>query len=139
MAQQISEVMTADPVYVSPRTPVAEIAQLMREEDIGQVIIAEEERVRGVVTDRDLVTRVMADARDPQQTAAQEVSSSNLVTCAPDDDIGAAVRLMRDNALRRLPVVEEDRLVGVVSIGDLAMEQDERSALADISAAEPNR
>ncbi|CAL9612255.1 CBS domain-containing protein [Streptomyces atacamensis] len=139
MAQQVSEIMTADPTTVTPRTPIVEVARLMREEDIGEVLVAEEDHLRGLVTDRDLVVRAMADARDINATAAQEVCSSDLVTCAPDDEVGEAVRLMREHALRRLPVVHQDVLVGVVSIGDIAVGQDRDSALADISAAEPNR
>ncbi|SEQ10997.1 CBS domain-containing protein [Streptomyces radiopugnans] len=139
MAQQVSEIMTADPTTVTPRTPIVEVARLMREEDIGEVLVAEEDHLRGLVTDRDLVVRAMADARDINATAAQEVCSSDLVTCTPDDEVGEAVRLMREHALRRLPVVHQDVLVGVVSIGDIAVGQDRDSALADISAAEPNR
>ncbi|MGK5448891.1 CBS domain-containing protein [Streptomyces radiopugnans] len=139
MAQQVSEIMTADPTTVTPRTPIVEVARLMREEDIGEVLVAEEDHLRGLVTDRDLVVRAMADARDINATTAREVCSSDLVTCAPDDEVGEAVRLMREHALRRLPVVHQDVLVGVVSIGDIAVGQDRDSALADISAAEPNR
>jgi CBS domain-containing protein len=139
MAQLVSEVMTADPMSVSPDTPAAEIARMMRQEHIGEVMVAENDRLRGMVTDRDLVVRLLAEARDPQSTAIQEVCSGDLVTCSPDSSIGEAVRAMREHAVRRLPVVQDDRLVGVVSIGDLAIEQDPNSALSDISAAEPNR
>lgn len=139
MAQQISEIMTADPTTVTPRTPIVEVARLMREEDIGEVLVAEEERLHGLVTDRDLVVRAMADARDVEATAAQDVYSADLVTCSPDDDVSEAVRLMREHALRRLPVLDGETLVGVVSLGDLAVDRDPGSALGDISITEPNR
>ncbi|GAA2392701.1 CBS domain-containing protein [Streptomyces glaucosporus] len=139
MTQQISEIMTADPTTVAPRTPIVEVARLMREEDIGDVLVAEGDRLRGLVTDRDLVVRAMADARDVEATPAQDVCSTDLVTCAPDDGIEEAVRLMREHALRRLPVLDGEALVGVVSIGDLAVERDRGSALGDISATEANR
>ncbi|GAA2445924.1 CBS domain-containing protein [Streptomyces macrosporus] len=139
MAQQISEIMTADPTTVTPQTPIVEVARLMREEDIGDVLVAEGDRLRGLVTDRDLVVRAMADARDVEATPVQDVYSTDLVTCSPDDDIEEAVRLMREHALRRLPVLHGEALVGVVSLGDLAVERDRGSALGDISATEPNR
>lgn len=139
MAQYINEIMTADPVTVTPDTAIAEVARLMRDEDIGEVLISEEDHLRGVVTDRDLVVRAMADDRDTNATSAQDVCSADLITCAPGSEIDEAVRLMREHAIRRLPIVDGDQLVGTVSIGDLAVERDRTSALADVSAAEPNR
>ncbi|KUO14993.1 CBS domain-containing protein [Streptomyces dysideae] len=139
MAQRVAEIMTPDPVTVSEKTPVAEVARLMREKNIGDVIITEAEHVRGLVTDRDLVVRAIAEHRDPDSTTVGEVCSSDLVTCSPQDRIDQAVQLMREHTLRRLPVVEGDRVVGALSLGDLAVERDPRSVLSDISAAEPNR
>ncbi|TLS46511.1 CBS domain-containing protein [Streptomyces montanus] len=139
MAQHVREVMTTEPVTVDEETPLPEVARLMKEKNIGDVIVAEEDRVRGLVTDRDLVVRVLAEERDPARTTVREIASTDLVTIDPEAEVDEAVRLMRENALRRLPVVEEGHLVGALSIGDLAVERDPRSALADISAAEPNR
>ncbi len=139
MAHQVRELMTADPVTVTERTPLPEVARLMKERNIGDVIVTEEDRVRGLVTDRDLVVRAMAEERDPAATTVRDVCSTDLVTISPQDEIEEAVRLMREHALRRLPVVEEGHLVGALSIGDLALERDPGSALADISAAEPNK
>jgi CBS domain-containing protein len=139
MAPQINQIMTADPIAVTPQTPVSEVAQLMREEDIGEVAVTENDRLRGVITDRDLVVRSMADAHDPERTQAQDVCSSDVVTCSPQDDSDQAVRLMSEKGVRRIPVVQDDQLVGVVSIGDLAVEKDPDSALAGISSAAPNR
>jgi CBS domain-containing protein len=139
MAQRVAEIMTPDPVTVSEKTPVAEVARLMRERNIGDVIITEADHVRGLVTDRDLVVRAIAEHRDPDSTTVGEVCSSDLVTCTPQDRIDQAVQLMREHHLRRLPVVEGDRVVGALSLGDLAVERDPRSVLSDISTAEPNR
>ncbi|NGO13829.1 CBS domain-containing protein [Streptomyces sp. HC44] len=139
MAQHVREVMTADPVTVTEQTPIPEVARLMREKNIGDVIVTEADNVRGLVTDRDLVIRAIAEDRDPAATTVREICSTDLVTVSPQDDIDRAVQLMREHALRRLPVVEEGHLVGALSIGDLAVERDPRSALADISAAEPNK
>lgn len=138
MPQQISEIMTADPITVSPQATLSEVALLMREEDIGEVLVSDEEQLRGMVTDRDLVIRAMADDRDTA-TPVQDVASTELVTCPPDAETGETVRLMREHAIRRIPVMDGDQLVGTVSIGDLALERDPNSALADVSAAQPNR
>lgn len=139
MAQQVREIMTSDPVTVAEQTPITEVARLMRERDIGDVIVAEADDVRGLVTDRDLVVRALAEHRDPDSTTVGEVCSHDLVTCSPQDRIDEAVRLMREHALRRLPVIDNGHLVGALSLGDLAVERDPESALADISAAEPNQ
>jgi len=139
MAQQISEIMTADPITVTPQTEISEIARLMRDEDFGEVLVSERDHLRGVVTDRDLVVRALADDLDTHSTRAQDVCSSDIVTCAPDAGIDEAVRLMREHAVRRLPIVDGDELVGTVTIGDIALERDPDSALADVSSAQPNR
>lgn len=140
MAQQVREIMTPDPVTVPERTPLTEVARLMRERDIGDVIVAADtDHVRGMVTDRDLVVRAVAEHRDPETTAVGDVCSTDLITCSSLDPVDEAVRLMRENTLRRLPVVDDGHLVGALSLGDLAIEKDRRSALGDISAAEPNR
>lgn len=137
MAQQVHEIMAADPVAVSARATMAEAARLMRDQHVGDLMITEDGKLRGVVTDRDLAVRGLAEER-PGSTPVGEVCSPDLVFCRPQDEIDRAVTLMREHAVRRLPVVDGDRLVGVVSLGDLAMERDPRSALSDISAANPN-
>lgn len=137
MTQHVREIMTANPVSVTPQTAINDAARLMVEKDIGDVFITEDGRLRGLVTDRDLVARALAESR-PANTPVEKVCSSDPVTCSPEDDTQRAAQLMREHALRRLPVVEQGRLVGVISLGDLAIERDPRSALADISAAAPN-
>lgn len=140
MAQQVREVMTRDPVAVSPQTPLVEVARRMRDENIGDVLVIEDGHLRGVVTDRDLVVRALAEGAGIGSKPVQEVCSAETITVSPDDDVDRAIQLMRERAIRRLPVVvEEDRPVGVVSLGDLAVERDPHSALGDISAANPNQ
>lgn len=136
MAQKVHEIMTADPATVPVQTPVSEVARLMREQDIGGVLVTDEGRLAGVVTDRDIAVQIVAQQR-PHDTAAAEVCSPAVVTCSSSDDLERAVTLMREHAVRRLPVVDEGRLVGVLSLGDLAIERDQHSVLADISAAPP--
>jgi CBS domain-containing protein len=138
MAQQVREVMTKDPVSLPPTTTLRDAAGAMRDQDIGDVIVLEGDRIGGIVTDRDIVVRAVAEGRDPSQATLQDIVSGDVVTVTPDDSVATAIQKMRDRAIRRLPVVEGGRPVGVVSIGDLAVERDPDSALADISAAEPN-
>jgi CBS domain-containing protein len=138
MTQQVRDVMTAHPATVKAHASIKDAARVMREQNIGDVIISDEGKVRGIVTDRDIAVRAVADDR-PGSTPVEEVCSHQTFACSPGDGVDRAVALMREHSVRRLPVVDEGKLVGVVSIGDLAMERDSRSALADISAASPNR
>lgn len=138
MAQKVNEVMTPVPVAVSPDTSLVRVGDLMRQHGIGDVLVVHEGRLRGLVTDRDIVVRAVAVEKDLSATAVADICSTNMVTVAPDADADAAVRLMRRHAVRRIPVVDGDRPIGMVSIGDLAVQRDERSALADISAEPPN-
>ncbi|AYN43094.1 CBS domain-containing protein [Streptomyces dangxiongensis] len=135
---KVREIMTAAPVAVGPQTPVVDVARLMRDQSIGVVLVAEDETLRGLVTDRDLVVRVVCEGGNIEERSVAEACSEDLVSLSPDDDISRAVELMREHAVRRLPVVEDGRPVGIVSLGDLAVERDTDSALADISATEPN-
>ena len=138
MAQTIGEVMTRDPVTLPADSPVRDAAVAMRDADIGDVIVLEEgDRIRGIVTDRDIALRVIGEGREPT-TKLGEICTGDINTVSPDTNVGDAVRLMSKKAIRRLPVVEGGKPVGIVSLGDLAMEQDPDSALADISAAEPD-
>ena len=137
---RIEEVMTPDPVTIPIGSSIAEAARLMREGDIGAMIVVDEDdQVEGILTDRDIAVRAVADDRDPTQTRVGEVASTDLETLSPSSSVKDAVKLMRERSVRRLPVVDGGRPVGMVSIGDLAEELDPRSALADISRAPANR
>ena len=134
----ISEVMTPDPVCLDKDASVRDAARAMRDEHIGNVVITSGERVYGILTDRDIVVRCLAEEADVDSCTCGKVCSADIVTVAPSASLEEAVQLMRDRAVRRLIVAEGDRPVGVVSLGDLAQERDPRSALGDISAAPPN-
>jgi CBS domain-containing protein len=138
-SQTIRDVMTANPTTMPMSASVLDAAHTMRDSNIGDVIVVDNGNVCGIVTDRDLVIRAMAQGRDPAKTKLGDICSHDLTTVSPSDSIDKAVQLMRQKAIRRLPVVEGGRAVGVVSIGDLAQERDPQSALSDISAAPPNR
>ncbi|MEU5145246.1 CBS domain-containing protein [Streptomyces sp. NPDC021139] len=139
MTQYVRDVMTGDPVTIEPLTSVTAVARLMRDRDLGAaVLVTEGDRLRGLVTDRDLVVRSVAEGGDPEQTTVAGACSDDVVTVRSDEELDHAVRLMREHAVRRLPVVDDGRPVGIVSLGDLAMERDPESALGDISVARPN-
>jgi CBS domain-containing protein len=139
MADHIRDVMTQNPQTLPASATVREAAEAMRANDIGDVIAIDDKGgVVGIVTDRDVVVRVVAEGRDPRATQIEDIASRELTVVSPDDSVERAVELMRERAVRRLPVVKRGKIVGIVSIGDLAVERDSASALADISAAPPN-
>jgi len=120
MGTSIKEVMTRDVRACEPYATVADAAKVMAQEDVGPVPIVEEGRLVGIVTDRDIVVRVVAEGRDPNATTVKEIASTELVTVAPDDDLDEALHLLAERQVRRLPVVEGDRLVGIVAQADIA-------------------
>lgn len=138
-AQTIADVMTRDPIMLSPNASLTEAASMMRDRSVGDVLVGDENGLRGIVTDRDIVVRCLADGGDPSRTTLGDVCSSNPVTVDPNTAIEDAVDQLRHQAIRRLPVVDGQKVVGIVSIGDLAMERDPSSALADISEAPPSQ
>jgi signal-transduction protein with cAMP-binding, CBS, and nucleotidyltransferase domain len=136
MGQSIRDVMSTDPVVLQQEASIQEAAQAMREQDIGDVIVLDDsQQICGIVTDRDIAVRAVAQGRDPQSVTVGEICSRDLQTLSPDDDVGDAVKVMSEKAIRRLPVVDNGRPVGIVSLGDLAVTRDPDSVLADISAA----
>ena len=137
--QTVKDVMTTHVVYLPSQTTLAEAARTMREQDIGDVVVADGPSLAGLVTDRDIVVRGVAERRDPDATTVGEIMTRDLVTVRPDDTIQQAALLMRDRAIRRLLVCDDSEgLVGVVSIGDLAERIDPESVLGGISKADPN-
>ena len=139
MAERIQDVMTTNPETLPESTTVREAAEAMRANDIGDVVVVDDNgKLSGILTDRDIVVRVVAEGRDPRTTRSGDIASRDLTAVSPDDPVDRAVQLMRDKAIRRLPAVDKGKPVGIVSIGDLALDRDPGSALADISAAPPN-
>lgn len=126
MGQSIQEIMTSNPSTIEPNQSVVEAARIMKQEDAGVIPVTENGRLTGMVTDRDIAIRVVAEGKDPQSTTVGEVASTNLVTLDPQQDLDEALRLMAQHQVRRLPVVEEDgRLVGVVAQADIARTGDD--------------
>jgi CBS domain-containing protein len=138
MPPSIREVMTADPVTLPATTTLSAAAPLDERRSHRCVFVTDGNDLRGVVTDRDIVARAVAEGLDMTSTTLSEVCRDGFVRLAPTDTVEDAVGLMSERAIRRLPVVENGRAVGIVAIGGLAIERDSQSALADISAAAPN-
>ena len=137
MAGTVSDVLTPAPTTVEATQTVRDAAELMRAGDVGALVVREDGRFAGLVTDRDLVVRVLAVGGSPEDPVGQ-VCSGTVVSVAPGDSIEHAARLMAENAVRRLPVMIGEDVVGIVSLGDLAIERDPDSALGAISAERPN-
>jgi CBS domain-containing protein len=122
---QIRDLMTENPSSCERGTPVAEAAKVMARENVGSVPVVEGGKLLGVVTDRDLVVRLLAEGRDPQSTTVGEIASTDPVTLSPDDELDKALQLLARHQVRRLPVVEGERLVGIVAQADIARHADE--------------
>lgn len=136
--QIVDEVMTRHPRTVSDSTPVRAAAHEMKNAGVGAVIVERDGKLCGIVTDRDIVVRCLAEGANCDETPVGSICSPELITLSPRDSIDRAISLMRDKAVRRIPVVENDRAVGILSLGDLALARDPKSALGGISAAPPN-
>ena len=137
--QTVHDVMTFNLTTLPLSASVLDAAHAMRDANIGDVLVVDNGKLRGIVTDHDLVIRALAEGREPSSTTLADICSQELSTVSPADSVDHAVQLMRQKALRRLPVVENGRPVGIVSLGDLAQNRDPQSALGEISAAPPNR
>ena len=131
--------MTTNPRTVNVDDTVKDAAALMRDGDIGDVIVVEGGQVAGIVTDRDIVVRAVAEGRDAESTPVSEICTTGITTIEPDASVDDALRTMREDDIRRLPVVRDGSPVGIVSLGDLAVEREPDSTLADISAAAPDQ
>ena len=131
--------MTRDPVMLKPGDTVLDAARIMRDHDIGTVLVSDKNQLVGMLTDRDIVVRAVADKADVSAMKVDQIASKEITALAPEDPLDKAVKLMRSRAVRRFPVVNAGKPVGVLTIGDMAVELDPKSALADLSAADPNR
>ena len=139
MPRAVHEIMTVAPATIGSDEPARAAARVMREHDIGAVLVLDGASLHGIVTDRDLAVRLVAEGRDAESTSVREVATADPTAIDSSESVDDAVSLMRERALRRLPVTEGGRPVGLVSLGDLAVERDPDSALAHISASDPDR
>jgi CBS domain-containing protein len=134
---KVKDIMTKNVAYVSPTNTVVDAAQLMQKHNVGAIPVCDQSGVIGVVTDRDIVVRNVAHSKNPQSTPVKDVMTSQVTTVSSDTDIDVASRIMSQNQIRRIPVVENNMLVGIVSLGDLAVDQrfdtEASMALSEIS------
>ena len=127
MAKIVRDAMTEDPRSIGASASVVEAARLMREGHIGSLPVTQDERLVGMITDRDITTRVVAESAAPETTSVGDVYSRDLISVEPDHDLEEALELMARHQVRRLPVVENGRLVGVVAQADIALKDNERT------------
>ena len=121
MTKSVRDAMTADPRSIGASASVVEAARLMREDHIGSLPIVDDEQLVGMITDRDIATRVVAEGADPKTTPVADVYSRDLISVEPDKDLEDAIQLMARHQVRRLPVVENGVLVGIVAQADIAL------------------
>ena len=126
--RKVRDIMSAAPLCMAPGESVSAAARAMKRHGIGTVLVLTDGRLSGLVTDRDITVRALAENRDPRTTRIGDISSGEAVVLGPDDDLAEASRLVRDRAVRRIPVLRDGIPVGVVSVGDLALERDATSA-----------
>jgi CBS domain-containing protein len=138
MANSVRNAMTEDPRSIGTSASVVEAARLMREGHIGSLPVTEDERLVGMITDRDITTRVVAESAAPETTSVGEVYSRDLISVEPDHDLEEALELMARHQVRRLPVVENGRLVGVVAQADIALKDNERTGQLVGAISEPS-
>jgi len=125
---KISEIMTTEIKKATPDNTLADIAAMMRDEDVGALPVVQDGELRGIVTDRDIVVRAIAEGKEPTTATVQEVLSEELESVEPDDDVEDAADLMASRQIRRLPVVQRGKLIGMVSLGDIAVKHEESTA-----------
>jgi CBS domain-containing protein len=138
MANSVRDTMSKNPRSINASASVIEAAQLMREEHIGSLPITDDEQLVGMITDRDITTRVVAEGADRMQSSVGEVSSRDLITVEPDRDLDEALQLMARHQVRRLPVVENGRLVGIVAQADIALSENEKTGKLVEAISEPS-
>ena len=127
MGKSVKDAMTSDVKTAAPSQSLTDVARLMKQEDVGSVPVVDGERLIGMLTDRDIVVRGIADGSDPHAVTAGDIASRDIVTVRPDDDLDEALRLMAQHQVRRLPVVDDGHLVGVLAQADVAQEAKEKA------------
>jgi CBS domain-containing protein len=131
--------MSRNVISCNESDTVEQAAKAMRDNDVGDVVVTSNGDLKGILTDRDVVIRAVADGADTTQTTIGQILTTQVVTASPDDSLGDVATRMADAAVRRIPVVENSKVVGVVSLGDLAEERDPNSVLGAISSSPPDQ
>lgn len=134
---KVRDIMTKSVAYVNPNSTVIEAAQLMQKHNVGSIPVCDNNGVIGIVTDRDIVVRNIAQGTNPQSTSVKDVMTAQIKTASPDMEMDAVTQMMADQKIRRVPVVENNKLVGILALGDMATDQrfdtEASEALTEIS------
>jgi CBS domain-containing protein len=134
---KVKDIMTKNVAYINPAATVIEAAQLMQKHNIGSIPVCDQSGVVGIVTDRDIVVRNVAHGTNPQSISVRDVMTSQITTTTPDTDVNSVSKMMSQNQIRRIPVVENNKIVGIVSLGDMATDgvfnTEASAALSEIS------
>ena len=138
MATTVRDVMTKDPVAMSSDASVAEAAKAMSDLRIGTVVVMEQDKPCGIVTDRDITVRAVATGGDPSTIRLADICTRDIAAVGPDQSVGDAIQLMKSRDIKRLVVMTDSKLEGIVSLGDLAARGEDADVEDDISRAEPN-
>ena len=138
MAKSVRDAMSENPRSIGASASVVEAARVMREQHIGSLPVVEDERLVGMLTDRDIAMRVVAENAEPQTTLVEDVYSRDLISVEPDHDLAEALELMARHQVRRLPVVEDGRLVGLVAQADIALKDNEKTGELVGAISEPS-
>lgn len=141
-ARTVRETMTSNPKSVPPDIPVSEAARLMRSEDVGSLPVVDGERLVGVVTDRDIAIRLVAEGKDPESTSVEDIHSREPVTADPDQSLDKVLEEMARHQVRRIPVVDDGRLVGILAQADISREsssQETGNFVQEVSEPAPGR
>ena len=120
---KVRDVMTNSVEWVAPETKIVDVAKLMKRDDVGSIPICQGDNLIGIVTDRDIVLNVVATGGNVNTTLAKDTMSTNIISVSVDQDVHEAADLMSRHQIRRLPVLDNGRLVGIVALGDLAIEK----------------
>jgi len=138
MAKHVRDAMTEDPRSIGASEPVVDAARLMREQHVGSLPVTDNEKLVGMITDRDITTRVVAEAADPKTISVGDVYSRDLISVEPDQDLDEALGLMARHQVRRLPVIENGSLVGIVAQADIALREKEKTGELVGAISEPS-
>jgi CBS domain-containing protein len=134
---KVRDIMTKNVAYINPNSTVVEAAQLMQKHNVGSIPVCDQTGVIGIVTDRDIVVRNIAHGNNPQNTTVKDVMTSSVTTATPDMDVDDISKIMASNQIRRVPVVENNMIVGMIALGDVAVDNrfdtEASSALSEIS------
>lgn len=138
---KVKDLMTHSVAFVNPNTPISEVARLMQKHNVGAIPVCDENGVMGIVTDRDIVVRNIAQGSDPQNTPVRDIMTTQVKAATPDMSAEEVTKIMAENQIRRVPVVENNKLVGIVSLGDVAtnMQYDFEAAEALTEISRPSR